>query len=333
MDAALAQDVGICRLIRQLSPDFPIHASTQMTITSAAGVKFARELGCSIVVLARECSLAEIEKINLALRSSHLELPLEACRMPYDLIADGKQVPLGDRRYLLSPQDLAGLEMLPDLLRAGVASLKIEGRLKTPEYVANITRIYRQALDQLRSSRREEAQASLPEDKHEPPRVGCHDRYEMEMAFSRGLYTGWLRGINNQKLVHGRFGKKRGVYLGEVSGVGCDHVLVRLEGPLKPGDGVGFDAGRPDAEEQGGRVYEVRSPMSNIAELRFGRDDLDFSRIHVGDKLWKTSDPELDRRLRRSFEGDQPRFRWPIQVEVHGRDGLPLTLVVRDELG
>ena len=155
----------------------------------------------------------------------------------------------------------------------------------------------------------------------------------MEMAFSRGLYTGWLRGINNQKLVHGRFGKKRGVYLGEVSGVGCDHVLVRLEGPLKPGDGVGFDAGRPDAEEQGGRVYEVRSPMSNIAELRFGRDDLDFSRIHVGDKLWKTSDPELDRRLRRSFEGDQPRFRWPIQVEVHGRDGLPLTLVVRDELG
>ncbi len=70
--------------------------------------------------------------------------------MPYDLICDGKQVPLGDRKYLLSPQDLAGLEVLPDLIRAGVASLKIEGRLKTPEYVANITRIYREALDDLR---------------------------------------------------------------------------------------------------------------------------------------------------------------------------------------
>ena len=67
--------------------------------------------------------------------------------MPYDLICDGKPVPLGDRKYLLSPQDLAGLEVLPDLVRAGVASLKIEGRLKTPEYVANITRIYRKALD------------------------------------------------------------------------------------------------------------------------------------------------------------------------------------------
>ncbi len=180
-DAAIVQDAGICRLIRQLSPDFPIHASTQMTITSAAGIEFARELGCSLVVLARECSIAEIAKMDSALRAASAALPLEvfvhgalcvaysgqcltsealggrsanrgecaqACRMPYDLISDGAPVPLGDRRYLLSPQDLAGLELLPDLVRAGVASLKIEGRLKSPEYVANITRIYRQALDE-----------------------------------------------------------------------------------------------------------------------------------------------------------------------------------------
>src|SRR5262249_44219084 len=157
----------------QLSPDFPIHASTQMTITSAAGVEFARELGCSLVVLARECSLKEIERIQAQAAPQSAPLPLEvfvhgalcvaysgqcltsealggrsanrgecaqACRLPYDLIADGRQVPLGDRKYLLSPQDLAGLELLPELVRLGVASLKIEGRLKTPEYVANITR-------------------------------------------------------------------------------------------------------------------------------------------------------------------------------------------------
>jgi putative protease len=70
------------------------------------------------------------------------------------LISDGQQVPLGDKRYLLSPQDLSGLEVLPELVRVGVASLKIEGRLKSPEYVASITRVYRQALDKLKSGTR-----------------------------------------------------------------------------------------------------------------------------------------------------------------------------------
>ena len=75
VDAAIVQDIGICRLIRQLSPDFPIHASTQMTVTSAGGVEFARELGCNLVVLARECSLKEIEKIQAAQRDSALRIP------------------------------------------------------------------------------------------------------------------------------------------------------------------------------------------------------------------------------------------------------------------
>src|SRR3989454_10339149 len=270
VDAAIVQDIGICRLIRQLSPDFPIHASTQMTITSAGGVEFARELGCSLVVLARECSLKEIEKIKGALareesdggnavtlhaprstfpievfvhgalcvaysgqcltsealggRSANRGECAQACRMPYELISDGNRIPLGDKKYLLSPQDLAGLEVLTELVRLGVASLKIEGRLKSPEYVASITRVYRRALD------------GAIED----------SRYDVEMAFSRGLSTGWFKGINNQELVHARFGKKRGVYLGEVKGIERERVVMRLEAPLKPGDGVVFDAGHPD---------------------------------------------------------------------------------------
>src|SRR5207249_11240221 len=137
VDAAIVQDVGMCRLIRRLSPDFPIHVSTQMTITSAGGVEFARELGCNLVVLARECSLKEIDKIqnenherplplevfvhgalcvaysgqcltseSLGGRSANRGECAQACRLPYELIADGKPVPLGDRKYLLSPQDL-----------------------------------------------------------------------------------------------------------------------------------------------------------------------------------------------------------------------------------
>jgi putative protease len=374
VDAAIVQDVGICRLIRQLSPDFPIHGSTQMTITSAAGVAFARDLGCNLVVLARECSLKEIEKIqnsfpdsmpgvqseapaDLKLKAENSKLPLEvfvhgalcvaysgqcltseslggrsanrgecaqACRMPYDLISDGQQVPLGDKRYLLSPQDLAGLEVLPELVRSGVASLKIEGRLKTPEYVANITRVYRRALD-----------AMLTEDEHTERKVrqaAADSRYDLEMGFSRGLYTGWFRGINNQELAHARFGKKRGVYLGEVSRLNGERVGLKLVAPLKPGDGVVFDAGQPDQPEEGGFVYTV-DPRGAESLLGFGHGDLDFKRIHVGDKLWKTSDPELDRRLRQSFAGDKPLHQRPLQFEIHGSVGKPMTVIARDEQG
>jgi len=193
IDAIIVQDVGICRLIRKISSNVPIHASTQMTITSPAGVEFARKLGCQAVVLARECSITEIEKIQDAFKDSNKRssesqsnasgLPLEvfvhgalcvaysgqcltseslggrsanrgvcaqACRMTYDLISDGQKVPLGDKRYLLSPQDLAGIDVLGPLASSGVATLKIEGRLKSPEYVANITRVYRKALDRLK---------------------------------------------------------------------------------------------------------------------------------------------------------------------------------------
>jgi putative protease len=397
VDAAIVQDVGICRLIREISSDFPMHASTQMTVTSLAGVQFVRELGCSLVVLSRECSMDEIRRI-ITSQPAGLEIPIEifihgalcvaysgqcltsealggrsanrgvcaqACRMPYDLIADGKPVPLGDRRYLLSPQDLVGLELLPEVIRAGVASLKIEGRLKTPEYVANITRIYREALDKAAAmpmsppvpvpgspSRHDPGNGSLLRLDSSPY------RYDMEMAFSRGLYTGWLRGINNQQLVHGRFGTKRGVFLGTVSRVESDRVAIKLEGPLKPGDGVVFDASHPDVEEEGGRVYQilpVRSissssspasrrherqhppgnphPIGSLVYLAFGRGDIDFSRVHAGDKLWKTNDPELDRRLRQSFAGDQPRFQRPINLRIAGACGSPMRVDATDADG
>jgi U32 family peptidase len=397
VDAAIVQDVGICRLIRWISPDFPIHVSTQMTVTSAAGIEFARELGCDLVVLARECSLQEIKTL---IGNEHSDLPnralplevfihgalcvaysgqcltsealggrsanrgecAQACRMPYELISDGRLVPLGERKYLLSPQDLSGLEVLPELVRLGVASLKIEGRLKSPEYVANITRIYRAALDKLAQSHRTDP-VSLKAELVSPkavaisgiPRIGprgpstqCFS-YEMEMAFSRGLHTGWFNGTDNQALVHGRFGKKRGVFLGPVLAVARERVLVRLEGPLKPGDGVVFDAGRPEEKEEGGRVYEIKKGPPGVRAnqdrqetthaggdavwLTFGRRDIQFHRVRVGDRLWKTSDPELDRALRRTFEASSPKFQRPIDIETHGLAGKPLTIVGRDELG
>jgi putative protease len=405
VDAVIVQDVGLCRLIRHLSPDFPIHASTQMTVTSAAGVAFAEELGCQLVVLARECSIQDIQSIQEHLRDQAIAMPLEvfvhgalcvaysgqcltsealggrsanrgecaqACRMAYDLIADGETVDLGDRQYLLSPQDLSGLDVLPALGQVGVHCLKIEGRLKTPEYVANVTRIYRRAIDTAFSGVTHEfQQESVQPDRvqetgglaakaGDPPKsplgrgtlsqpqiplskggrgdlptvaqANAEDRYQLEMAFSRGLHTGWFEGIDNQALVHGRFGKKRGVYLGRVSRIAEGRVFLTPKAPLKAGDGVVFDQGKPAAQEEGGRIYQV-IPKGKEVALEFGRQAVNFSRIRVGDRLWKTSDPALDKELRQTYAGDTPKFQRPITVTVQGEVGQPLVLTAQDEIG
>src|SRR6185437_16595253 len=103
--------------------------------------------------------------------------------------------------------------------------LKIEGRLKAPEYVANITRAYREALENLRSTIYDLRVAGS---ENRQPATG-NRQYELEMAFSRGLYTGWFGGINNQELVHARFGKKRGVFLGEVARIERNRVSIKLQ--------------------------------------------------------------------------------------------------------
>jgi len=355
VDAAIVQDAGICRLIRHLSPDFPIHASTQMTVTSAAGVEFAHELGCNLVVLARECSLTEIEKIQSQLGDRKIPIPLEvfvhgalcvaysgqcltseslggrsanrgecaqACRMPYDLIVDRELYNLGDKKYLLSPQDLAGISVLPEIVKTGVSCLKIEGRLKTPEYVASVTRVYRSALDQI-------CEDLTPEIDR--------DTYNLEMAFSRGLYTGWFQGIDNQALVHARFGKKRGVYLGEVTRVYADREAITLNpiADIKAGDGIVFDCGHPEVREEGGRVYEVFKGNGNNSEtmLSFGRGAVNFRQVSIGDRLWKTSDPELDKKVRQTYAGDVPQFQRSIDLEIHGEVNQPLIAIARDEMG
>src|SRR5438067_13504324 len=174
-DAVLVQDLGLVRLIRAVCAELPIHASTQMTLTSSQTISAAAELGVSRVVLARECSLDEIRRIrretemplevfvhgalcvaysgqcltseSLGGRSANRGQCAQACRLPYDLVCDGRDVDLGQQKYLLSPQDLAAYDLVPQLIEAGVCSFKIEGRLKTPEYVANIVRHYRQAID------------------------------------------------------------------------------------------------------------------------------------------------------------------------------------------
>jgi len=176
VDAVLVQDIGLVSLARRITPELPIHASTQMTITSPEGARLVHEeLGIGRIVLARELSLREMEKFHggegaelevfvhgalcvaysgqcltsesLGQRSANRGECAQACRMPYELMIDGVVRDLGERRYLLSPQDLAAVHEIPSLLGRGVVSFKIEGRLKSPEYVAAICQVYRKALD------------------------------------------------------------------------------------------------------------------------------------------------------------------------------------------
>lgn len=359
VDAAIVQDVGICQLIRKLSPDFPIHASTQMSVTSEAGVHFAEELGASVVVLARECSLNEVNAIKEKTLKKGLDMPLEifvhgalcvaysgqcltseslggrsanrgecaqACRLPYELFSDGEQLDLGNRRYLLSPQDLAGLDAMDGIIDAGVASLKVEGRLKAPEYVAAVTSVYRKALDAAWNKRYPEKATPLA------PFSAEEGRYALEMTFSRGLTTGWLEGIDNQKLVHARFGKKRGLRLGVIERIERDGIWLALDHEVKAGDGVVLDRGRPDEREEGGRITSVDTENGR-SFLRFFRDSINWQRVKAGDTVYKTSDPALDKALRQSFEVEQPNYKRPITATVRGQIGQPLVISLQDEEG
>ncbi|MGF1452977.1 MAG: DUF3656 domain-containing protein [Opitutales bacterium] len=346
VDAAIVQDIGICRLIRQLSPDFPIHASTQMTVTDLAGVELAAELGCETVVLARECSLREVAAIRAETLARGLEVSLEifvhgalcvaysgqcltsealggrsanrgecaqACRLPYELVSDGQLVELEGRSYLLSPQDLAGVSQLPEIVRAGVSTLKIEGRLKSPEYVAGVCQVYRRALDAAWHGREAGTDRS--------------DEYQLSMTFSRGFYTGWLEGIDNQRLVHGRYGKKRGLYLGRVTHVTDRALWVRTSVPVARGDGLVFVTENNDDEaiEVGGRVYDVKTEPGGEIALGFGVQ-FDYEGVIAGMEAFKTSDPALDKRLRQSWEQERTSGDLPVAVVATGRAGTPLRL-------
>jgi putative protease len=342
VDAAIVQDVGLASLAREVVPDFHIHASTQMTLTSPEGLAFARRLGIERAVLARELSLRELARFRaadalplevfvhgalcvaysgqcltseaLGQRSANRGECAQACRLPYELVVDGLTRDLGDRRYLLSPQDLAAVQEIPELVRLGVQSFKIEGRLKTPEYVAAVTQVYRRAIDQAW-----ECAA--------PAQAGLDDRYRLEMAFSRGLYSGWMHGVNHQQLVHARFGKKRGALLGAITAVGRGWLEIAAPARVAPGDGVVIDQGGDTDRELGGRIYEV-AVRGRIVRLGFERG-IDFRNVKTGARLWKTDDPQLNKELRKSYGGELEKPGAPIAMIVSGRAGEPLRLEVR----
>lgn len=354
VDAILVQDFGAAILIRAVCPEMAIHASTQMTLTSAECLAVAERLGIQRAVLARELSLPEILQISkhsaveletfvhgalcvaysgqcmtsesLGGRSANRGQCAQACRLPYELVCDGKNVDLGDMRYLLSPQDLAAYELIADLLRAGVRSFKIEGRLKTPEYVANVVQHYRQVIDQAMAGRTIE---------FSDQRVA-----ELELSFSRGFSPGWLGGCDHKMLVPGTSSAKRGVLIGHISALRGPRIQVNLCGSITRGDGVAFES-QNEATTQGGRIYEVFCHGRSISdpvnqgtvELTFSRGEIQLDQLHHGQAVWKTDDPKLTKRLRKSFSRGRPNWRVSLRIRIRAEAGARLCLTARTRNG
>ncbi len=344
-DAIIVQDIGMVKLAKQIAPALEIHGSTQMSITSADGVRLAQEFGVSRVTLARELSLDEVRAIRAATdceleifvhgalcvaysgqcfsseawggRSANRGQCAQACRLPYEMMVDGKVQPLADARYLLSPGDLYALKQMPEIVRIGISALKIEGRYKDADYVALTTSAYRQAVD--------EAWAGLELS------IDRAAELQLEQVYSRGLGPFFLSGTNHQAVVNGRAPRHRGVLMGSVARVTRDSVLVKAAAahaiaPMKPGDGMVFDAAgwrSPEEPEEGGRIFQVAQVEGNL-ELRFGNGVLNLQRIRRGDLVWRSHDPSVDKVVRPYLEAATPLRKQPVQVKVTAREGEPL---------
>jgi putative protease len=256
VDAIIVQDPAVALLARAICPALEVHASTQMTITSAGGAAFAKGLGATRFVVPRELSVDEIATLS---KQTDLELEVfvhgalcvswsgqcltseawggrsanrgqcaQSCRMPYELVVDGAVEELGDVRYLLSPKDLAGARAIPSLVAIGVHGLKIEGRLKGPQYVASTTAGYK---------RWAEAHASGTVTPADEARIEA-DLQAMALSYTRGFGDGFLVGSDHQTLVEGRFPKHRGLFLGSVTRVGRGEVTVEPDAEGRPWTGA-----------------------------------------------------------------------------------------------
>lgn len=345
-DAFIIQDIGLARLIRAICPEQEIHASTQMTLSSAEGVNFVKSIGFNRAVLARELSVKEIASIksatdlelevfihgalcvsysgqcltseNFGGRSANRGQCAQSCRLPYRIFVDGKEFRDTDAQYLFSTRDLCALPKLDELEEIGVNSLKVEGRLKSPEYVAAVSRAYRKALNR------------IPLD--------AKDMEPLEVLFSRGLNTGWLDGDNHQELVNGTFSNHHGLYLGTVYKVDRGNILIALDEKIvkdnressfdkssamlpQAGDGIlfenaalGVSIGSRLYASQIAHVTQAHRGDPKLLRMEFGRD-FDTRQVAAGMQVYRNDSPALERELRKTFTDRNLEEKKPIDMK------------------
>lgn len=348
-DAVIVQDIGLARLLRRHFPDMRLHASTQMTITNLHGIRQCEEAGISRVVLARELNLDEIEYLSsssqvetevfvhgalcisysgqclmssfIGGRSGNRGRCAQPCRLPWSVC--GKDSSWSEDAYILSTKDLMGLSLLPALKKSGISSLKIEGRMKSPEYVALVTAIYRKYLDRLKTCGEGEY------------RVDQDDIERLEQIFNRGGFTDvYLKGAKNfRSLVYTEHPKNRGVRIGTVIDSTASAVRVRLEKPLGMGDGIevwDFGRGVPDII-----VSSIVLDGEHVRHAPAGTSpwvgDMKL-RVEKGSQVWRTYSKPLMAEARESFERGEVR-RVPLKAIFRMSTGDNACLVLSDPDG
>ena len=308
IDAIIVQDLGLAKYLIKNFPGLAVHASTQMSIHNLEGVHELEKLGFSRAVLSRELSIKEIDDIC---KNSNIEIEVfvhgalcisysgqclfssmvggrsgnrgkcaQPCRLPYELLENNSVI---DKGYLLSPRDLCGLEYLPHLVKAGVTCLKIEGRMKTPEYVATVTRIYRKYLDTIFS----------PKDYT----IDEKDKNDLLQVFNRGRFSSGHLGLEaNNKLIYKEKSNNMGIYLGKISNFNNNkgHISFTTQSSLNIGDKICVENKKHETS-----IYTISELMinnKNIKQANSG-DLIKIGRmkgnIFVGDKIFKLSDKTL----------------------------------------
>lgn len=336
IDAIIVQDLGLAKMLIKSFPDLAIHASTQMSVHNLQGVLELQELGFKRVVLSRELSIGEIEYIC---RNSNVEIECfihgalcisysgqclfssmiggrsgnrgkcaQPCRLPYKLLENNSVI---DSGYLLSTRDICGLDFIPDMINAGVTCLKIEGRMKKPEYVATVTRIYRKYIDLAESS--------------EPYVVDDADRKILMQAFNRGSFScGHLSNEPNKKLVFKDKSDNIGLFLGKVEKYNSNkgYITVKLNEPIEVGDTVALER-----ESGTYNVSEVMVSNKNIKGTKVGQT-VTIGRmkgnIKLGDKIFKMSSKSQN-----SIANDSLRFenrKVALNCEVTVKENQPLEI-------
>ena len=332
VDALLIQDLGAAAIAKNIAPEIPLHASTQMTIHNSEGVKALAQLGFTRAVLSRELTLNEIKKICQASpieteifihgalcvcwsgqclmssliggRSGNRGRCAQPCRLPYELVDEHGKNLLNAGKFLLSPKDLNTLELLPQLIETGVTSLKIEGRMKRPEYVATVVKVYRDALDK---------KFSTPEDKR-----------KLAQIFNRDFTTAYLEKNPGKNLISDMKPNNRGVLIGRVVEVNRDELTLKLSEKISAGDQVEIWI------KVGGRVtftvedFEMRGDLCKIKAPTKG--------VRVHDRAFKIFDAVLTAQARKFFTGAPVRKIF-VTAEVKAKLGEPLTLTLTDSDG
>lgn len=339
IDAIIVQDLGLAKMLIKAFPDLPIHGSTQMSVHNLQGALELQELGFSRVVLSRELSIEEIEYIcqNSTIeiecfihgalcisysgqclfssliggRSGNRGTCAQGCRLPYELIEN--ETKTIDKGYLLSTRDLCSLDYIPRLINCGVTSFKIEGRMKSPEYVATVTKTYRKYIDLALSGK--------------TYKIDEQDKKNLMQVFNRGNFSsGHLDTHPNKDLIFPEKPNNMGLFLGQIEKYNQSKGLItlRLNEPVEIGDTIALE------NETG--TYTISELMKNNTNIKTANPEelVTFGRmkgkIKVGNKVYKMSSKTLTQSALSTFENDTQTRKIPLNCEVKIVKNSPISM-------